>query len=132
MYEVPNRLKKLQDDLKDELDERGVNRHYALLVSKVELGFELLNLIRLEEEPVGVLWVILSQTPIRHPHLQRLDNAQERAIANARILLPGYAGRFGWEAALRDYIRQVPIEMRRYDFDIEQLDRQIVHACRTA
>jgi hypothetical protein len=131
MYEAPNRLKKLQDDLKDELDERSVNRHYALLVSKVELGFELLNLIRLEEEPVGVLWVILSQTPIRHPHLQRLDNAQQRAIANARILLPGYAGRFGWEAALRDYIRQVPIEMRRYDFDIEQLDRQIVHACRT-
>lgn len=131
MYETPNRLKKLQEALKEELADHGLNRHFAVLISRVELGFELLNFIQLEEEPVGVLWVILSQTPIRHPHLQRLDNAQQRAIANARIILTGYSGRFGWEAALRDYIRQVPKEIRLYDFDIEQLDRQIVHACRT-
>lgn len=131
MYEAPNSFKQLQEHLKAELENRGNNKHHAALISKVELGFELLNLLMLEEEPIAVLWVILSHTPIRHPHLQRLNVDQQKAIANARIILSGYAGRFGWEAALRDYIRQIPVEMRSYDFEVEQLDKQIVHACRT-
>jgi hypothetical protein len=114
MYEAPNSFKKqLQDQLKDELIEREVDKHYASLITKVELGFELLILLGLDEEPVGVLWVILSDTPIRHPDLQNLTSAQQRAIANARILLPSYAGRFGWEAALRDYVRYVPYVIDR-------------------
>ena len=131
MYKVPDHFTQLQNSLKIELEERGVNKHYAGLITKIELGFELLNLLGLEEEPVGVLWVILSDTPIRHPYIQSFTANQKRAIANSRILLPGYAGRFGWETALRDYIRHVPIEMRRYDFDIERLDKQIIQACHT-
>lgn len=132
MYEAPKIFTKLQDFLKLELEERGSNRYNAALIAKVELGMELISLLGLDEEPIVVLWVLLSQTPVRHPHLQQLSFDQQRAISNARILLPGYAGRFGWESALRDYIRQVPFEMRSYDFDVEQLDKQIFHACRTA
>ena len=131
MYQQPDSFKHLQDHLKTELKDREVVKHYAGLIAKVELGFELLNLLSLGEEPIGVLWVILSHTPIRHPNLQKLTSDQQRAIANARILLPGYAGRFGWESALRDYIRNIPLEMRRYDFDIDRTDRQIIDACCT-
>lgn len=131
MYEIPKIFTNLQDRLKPELEERGSNRFNASLISKVELGMELISFLGLDEEPIVVLWVLLSQTPVRHPRLQQLGNDQLRAISNARILLPGYAGRFGWESALRDYMRQVPLEMRSYDFDVEQLDKQIFHACRT-
>lgn len=131
MYETPDHLGRLQTQIKNELTDRDINPEHAGLIVKVELGFELLNLLRLQEEPIVVLWVVLSQTPIRHWSLEELDTDQRRALANARIMLPGYAGRFGWESALRDYIHYVPVEMRKYDFDVEQLEKQIIQACST-
>ena len=90
MYEAPKIFTKLQDFLKLELEELGSNKYNAALIAKVELGMELISLLGLDEEPIVVLWVLLSQTPVRHPHLQQLRFDQQRAISNARILLPGY------------------------------------------
>lgn len=131
MYKAPDNLKQLQKDLRQELNERNLNKNYASLITEVELGFELLHCLGLDDEPVVVLWVVLSGTPVRHPRLQNLSAAQRRAIANTRILLPGYAGRYGWETALRDYIGYIPTELRCYDLDPSRLDQQIVNACQT-
>lgn len=131
MYQAPKSFATLRENLKDDLQAHGVDKTFARLIINVELGFELLRFLAIDDEPVGVLWVILSQTPIRDSRLLALTPEKQRAIANARILLPGFAGRFGWEGALRDYIRHIPAEMRRYDFNVDRLENQIVNACLT-
>jgi len=122
MYTTPKNHERLLNDLKKDLGD------YARLLLDVEIGFALLRILRLEDEPIVVLWVILSGTPVRHSRLQNLTDKQKRALANARILLPGFAGRFGWEAALRDYIEYIPYDQRRYDFDARHLEQQIIAA----
>jgi hypothetical protein len=132
MYKAPSSFERLIKDLKVELEERGASRELARLLAKVELGFELLDILALDDEPIVVLWVLLSASGVRHPRLESLTPEQNRALANARVLLPGYAGRSGWEEALRDYMRHVPRELRRYDFDIAWLEKTDFDACRTS
>ncbi len=74
---------------------------YALLL-QVELGLHLIEWLELDDEPITVLWALLSDDPLPHPRLRALDAQQRHAIANARILLP-FAGRFNWENALQTY-----------------------------
>lgn len=132
MYKAPSTFDRLIKDLKIELRERDLPTAYARLIAKVELGFELLDLLLLEDEPITVLWVILGGSHIRHPRFESLTDEQKRAIANARVLLPSYAGRLSWEESLRDYIRHIPLELRLYDFDIAWLEKQIFQASRTS
>lgn len=131
MYKTPQPFERLIKDLKAELQERDTSRELARLLAKVELSFELLDILALDDEPIVVLWVLLSASGVRHSYLESLTPEQNRALANARMLLPDYAGRSGWEEALRDYIRHIPRELRCYDFDTAWLEKQIFHACRT-
>src|SRR5258708_22870895 len=77
----------------------------ARLCLNVELGFEVLSLLGFDEEPPTALWVLLSGTPILEPKLAGLTDDQRHILANARILLSEYAGRFALEDSLRRYIR---------------------------
>jgi hypothetical protein len=74
---------------------------YVLLL-QVELGLHLIERLGLFDEPITVLWGLLSNDPLPHPRLRSLDAQQRHELANARILLP-FAGRFSWEHALQTY-----------------------------
>ena len=78
------------------------------LTVSIELGFEVLSLLGFDEEPPTALWVLLSGTPIVDPQLALLNEDQRHILANARIILGNYAGRFALDDALRSYIREVP------------------------
>ena len=93
MYATPEPLEQLRKSIREELEEHGYDKSLAQSIIEVELGFELLFLLGLEDEPVTVLWVLLSGTPLRHPKLQALSPEQRKALATARVLLPGFAGR---------------------------------------
>src|SRR5262249_45598524 len=86
-----------------EQDEDGVlkGKQYVLLL-RVELGLWLLERLGLVDEPITVLWVLLSGLPIPDSRLDAFDQQQRHAVANARVLLP-FSGRFNWESALREY-----------------------------
>lgn len=71
------------------------------LLFQVELGFRLLELIGLANEPADVVWTLLTTTPVPHQPLNNLDDQQKRALANARVLLR--FGRFAWRDALYWY-----------------------------
>ncbi|MBE8968717.1 hypothetical protein IQ277_21585 [Nostocales cyanobacterium LEGE 12452] len=116
------RVKELKDN--SELD-----REQAQLLLQVELGFALMERLEIDDEPVTAVWAILSGMPLRHPRLQNLDEMQRRAVANARQIIP-FSARFAWLGALRFYIRNIPQNRRNYDFDIQDLDSQIIHAAK--
>ncbi len=109
------------------LKRRGVNE--ARLLLQVELGFALMEHLGLDDEPVTVVWAILSGMFIRHPRLENLSEENRRAIANARQIVP-YSSRFNWLNALRDYIRNIPQGWHNYDFDIRDLDNQIIEGAK--
>ncbi|HEY4036525.1 MAG TPA: hypothetical protein VGL94_21435 [Ktedonobacteraceae bacterium] len=96
---------------------------YALLL-QVELGLHLIERLELSDEPITVLWVLLSDSPLQHPRLLALDAQQRHAIANARILLP-FAGRFNWENALQTYA-MMDEQWRRYRVSPDNLESQKV------
>ena len=110
-----------------ELEEQEVKE--ARLLLQVELGFALLEYLELDDEPVTVVWAILSGMFIKHPRLDNLSPEKKRAIANCRQIVP-FSSRFNWLNALRDYMRNIPQSWRNYDFDIQDLDNQIIDAAR--
>jgi hypothetical protein len=109
------------------LKEQGVMEPRLLL--QVELGFALMEQLELDDEPVTVVWAILSGMFIEHPKLQNLSAEDRRAIANVRQIVP-FSARFTWLSALRDYIRKIREDWRNYDFDIQDLDNQIINAAK--
>src|SRR6266498_3842789 len=104
-------------------EEKVLKDQYALLL-QIELGLRLIELLGLSDEPITVLWVLLSDNPLPHPRLRALDAQQRHAIANARILLP-FAGHFNWENALQTYA-SMGEEWRNYRVSPEKLDEQKV------
>ena len=92
---------------------------------QVELGLALMEQLELDDEPVTAVWAILSGMFIRHPRLQNLSPEDRRAIANTRQIVP-FSSRFNWLNALRDYKKNIPEGWRNYDFDIQDLDNQII------
>lgn len=99
------------------------------LLLQVELGLGLMEQLGLDDEPVTAVWAILSGMFIRHPKLQNLSAENKRAIANVRQIVP-FSARFNWLNALRDYIRNTPEDWRNYNFDIQDLDNQIINAAK--
>ena len=125
MYAKPEPLEQLVKDIRQELEDHSEDGRLAPLVVNVELGFELLFTLGLEDEPITVLWVLLSGTPLRHPRLERLSQDQHKALATARVLLPGFASRGGWEKALLEYAR-IPTQRRQYQLDPDKLQEWLV------
>ncbi|MEG4250286.1 pPIWI_RE_Z domain-containing protein [Microcoleus sp. Pol10D4] len=109
------------------LEEQGVQEPKLLL--QVELGFALMEKLGLDDEPVTAVWAILSGMFIKHPKLQNLSAEDRRAIANARQIVP-FSARFNWLNALRDYRRRIHANWRNYDFDIQNLDNQIIYGAK--
>lgn len=105
------------------------DRSRAELLLQVELGLALMELLRLDDEPVTGVWALLGALPIHHHRLRRLSSEDRRAVANARQLIP-LSSRTAWIAALRRYMRQIAESWRNYDFDTQQLDTQIINAAR--
>ncbi len=106
-----------------ELKKQGVKEPALLL--QVELCFALMEKLGLDDEQVTGVWAILSGMFIKHPKLQNLSAEDRRAIANVRQIVP-FSARFNWLNALRDYRRNLPENWRNYDFDIQDLDNQII------
>jgi hypothetical protein len=103
------------------------------LLFQVELGLYLLEHLDLYDEPVTVLWIVLSGLPIEHQRLPRYGTNGYVPVATARALLP-FAGRLAWENALYDYAK-LPVDARAYDISIEReesLDRQLVATARSS
>lgn len=120
--EFQNRLEALKD--------QGLEQTRAESLLWVELGFALMEQLELDDEPVTAVWAILSGMPITHPRLQNLSAEEQRAIANARQIVP-YSARFTWLNALRDYIRDNRLtNWRNYHLDIQNLDEQIISAAK--
>lgn len=108
---------------------QDIGEAQAELLLQVELGFALLERLRLDDEPVTAVWALLSGTPLRHPRLQALDADERRAVANARQIIP-YSSRFAWMAALRTYFN-LPLNSRQYqigkDFPTLDLNKIILN-----
>lgn len=97
------------------------------LLFQVELGLYLLEHLALRDEPISVLWAVLSGIPF--PRLATLDEKLQKEIAVARILLP-FASRFGWEQALRDYV-SLPKSLKIYEISKDvRFDEQLVNNIR--
>ncbi|GAB4541088.1 MAG: hypothetical protein Tsb0014_32800 [Pleurocapsa sp.] len=129
LFEPPAGFSNRIEDLKDQIPELKDKPSERRLLMQVELGFALMEYLELDDEPVTVVWAILSGMFIKHPRLENLSPNRRRAIANCRQIVP-FSSRFNWLNALRDYIRHVPQSWRNYDFDIRDLDNQIIDAAR--
>ena len=129
LFEPPASFSNRITDLKDQIPELENKPAERRLLLQVELGFALMEYLELDDEPVTVVWTILSGMFIRHPRLENLSQEKRRAIANCRQILP-FSSRFNWLNALRDYIRHIPESWRNYDFDVRDLDNQIIDAAR--
>ena len=105
-------------------DADNVLKDKHVLLLQVELGLRLIERLALSDEPITILWVLLSDNPIPDARLQALSVQQRHEIANARILLP-FAGRFNWENALRDYA-MIKEQWRCYRVYLDDLDTQQV------
>lgn len=124
MYKKPAQYYNLRQYCRKQL---GLAARQANLLVDVELGLTLLREIGLHDEPLPVLWVVLSGLPIPDIRLSRLTSERRRAIANARVLLADYASRFAWARDLRDYCA-LPASARQYQFEPSEIDTQIVDA----
>ena len=122
LFEPPANFSARLDELKESL-----GRAKSELLLQVELSFALMELLGLDDEPVTVIWAILSGMPLRHSRLQNLDEMERRAIANTRQIVP-FSGRFAWLRALRSYINDISPDWRNYDFATQNLDCQIINA----
>lgn len=108
LFEPPAYFTKRIDELKNQIPQLRNNPTERKLLLQVELGFALMEYLELDDEPVTVVWAILSGMFIRHPSLENLSPAKRRAIANCRQIVP-FSARFNWLNALRDYIILNPI-----------------------
>ncbi len=122
---------KLVRQLKQRDEQKEISGQETLLL-EVELGLRLLEQLDLLDEPITVLWVMLSGLPIPDPRLSRFSGEQKRMVANVRVLLT-FHSRFRWEDALRDYAA-LPEQWRAYRVQAKDLDRQLVanarlHGC---
>jgi hypothetical protein len=124
MYDRKSWCEALAKDLQDN-DEDGilVGKYVPLL--RVELGLRLLERLNFVDEPITVLWVLLSCIPIPDNRLDALSEQQRHALANARILLP-FSGRFNWENALREYA-DITESWRCYQVLPQDFDKQMVY-----
>ena len=115
LFQPPVCFTRRLEDLKEapELDAAT-----ARLLMQVELGFTLMELLHLDDEPITSVWAILSGFPIRHYRLQNLNEKDRRAIANARQLVP-FSARFAWINALRTY-REIDQSWRNYDLEEDE------------
>lgn len=129
LFEPPAGFTGRTQELKDQIPELEKKPAERRLLLQVELGFALMEYLELDDEPVTVVWAILSGMFIKHPRLENLSSEKRRAIANCRQIVP-FSSRFNWLNALRDYIRHIPLSWRNYDFDIQDLDSQIIDAAR--
>ena len=94
-----NRRQRLQRaDPNNELD----SQHTLLL--QVELGLYLLPILDMQDEPVEILWVLLTNHPFIE--LEDLEPSQHQALARARHLL--HFGRYAWLSALEWYSQLPP------------------------
>ncbi len=123
MYDRSQWYRFLAEQLKEQ-DEEGALRGKYVLLLRVELGLRLIEKLDFSDEPITVLWVLLSGLPIPDARLTGLDKQQQHAISNARILLP-FSGRFNWENALREYAT-IPQAWRCYQVRIEEPEKQMV------
>jgi hypothetical protein len=123
MYDRSQWYISLVQILKDQ-DQGGTLKGKYVLLLQVELGLRLLERLGLLDEPITVLWVILSGLPIPDPRLHAFDQLQRHMIANARILLP-FSGRFNWEHALREYAT-LPQIWRCFNVRPEDLEKQML------
>lgn len=96
------------------------------LIFQVELGLSGLERLDLLDEPISILWAVLSGLPF--PRLSSLTEEQQKLIAVVRFLLP-FSGRFSWIEALNTYSK-LPIELRAYDVTRLPVDEQLVANCR--
>lgn len=124
MYDRSQWYIPLVQRLKDQ-DEDGILKGKYVLLLQVELGLWLLERLGLVDEPITMLWVILSGLPIPDSRLAAFDKQQRHTIANARILLP-FSGRFNWESALREYA-MLHQAWRCYSVRPEELEKQMVY-----
>jgi pPIWI RE three-gene island domain Z len=122
-------LFKPPDIFERRIKELDLEETLAKLLLQVELGFALTEYLQIDDEPVTVVCEILSKTLIRHPRLENLSPESNRAIANARQIVP-FSSRFSWLNALQDYMRKIPQEWRNYNFDPQDLDNQIINAAK--
>ena len=126
LFEPPADFNKRIDKLKTQIPELKNKPAERRLLLQVELGLTLMEYLELDDEPITVVWAILSGMFIRHPRLENLSPDKRRAIANCRQIVP-FSSRFNWLNALRDYIKNIPESWRNYDFDIQDLENQIIH-----
>jgi hypothetical protein len=129
LFEPPTYFTRRITELKEQIPELNNQPAERRLLLQVELGFALMEYLDLDDEPVTVVWAILSGMFIKHPKLEDLSSEKRRAIANCRQIVP-FSSRFNWLNALRDYIRNIPESWRNYDFDIQDLDNQIINAAK--
>ncbi len=125
LFEPPADFTKRIDELKDQIPQLEKKPAERRLLLQVELGFALMEYLELDDEPVTVVWAILSGMFIKHPKLENLSPEKRRAIANTRQIVL-FSSRFNWLNALRDYIRNIPQSWRNYNFDIQDLDIKLL------
>jgi len=115
------------DDLQRKLKNKDTNEElkgkYKLLL-QVELALHVIECLQLLDEPITVVWGLLSATPIRDNRVLAFTAQQRHMIANARILLP-FSGRTNWDHALREYAA-IPDLWRCYSVRAEDLEQQFV------
>lgn len=123
MYDRSQWYLALVENLKGQ-DVDGILKDKYVSLLQVELGLWLIEWLDLLDEPITVLWVLLSGLPIPDARLAAFDQKQRHAIANARILLP-FSGHFNWENALREYAA-IPQAWRCYSVKSEELEKQVL------
>ncbi|MDD5368535.1 MAG: hypothetical protein PHQ40_05585 [Anaerolineaceae bacterium] len=104
-----NKLKRADED-------GDLNEGYAALC-QTELGLYLLE--KLEIHDPNELWVLL--TKFDFPEYDQYDQAQQRALSNARLYLN--FGSEAWRAALRAY-QALPARWRMYQIGENSLERE--------
>ena len=123
LFQPPDVFNRRLKELKEKPE---LNREQAEILLQVELGFALMERLRLDDEPITAVWAILSGMPLRYPRLQNLDDMKKKAIANARQIIP-FSARFSWLTALSSYI-SIPSDWRNYNINNQDFDTQIIHA----
>jgi hypothetical protein len=123
MYNRNQWCEDLQRKLKNKDKNEELKGKYKLLL-QVELALHLIECLQLLDEPITVVWGILSATPIRDNRVLAFTGQQRHMVANARILLP-FSGRTNWDHALREYAA-IPEQWRCYRVRAEDFDQQFV------
>lgn len=114
MIENREWYKALQAELCQEVavHKDGLATADTLLLIRVELALRLLEVLGLDNQPAGVVWVLLSGQ--RLPKLGQMGAEQRRALANARQYIQ--FGRYAWDDAIKWYMT-LPAAWRQYAVD---------------